>query len=89
MENNIWIDKMRDLNPDALWPTGFAAAITGIINDASGPPRFIIDEDKVVRILVDDHDMTTEEAWEYYGFNIEGAYMGENQPLYKGVSWDE
>ena len=89
MENNIWIERMRDLNKEALWPTGFAGAIIGITESKDGPRRFIIDGGAVVQILIDDHDMSADDAWEYYGYNIEGAHMGENEPVYRSKLWDE
>ena len=82
MENNIWIDKMSDLNPEALWPTGFSEAIIGISQVAEAPPRFVMDTQKIIQLLIDDHERDREDAIEYYYFNIEGAHMGESQPIY-------
>ena len=82
MENNVWINKMSDLNPEALWPTGFSGAIIGIAQDAGSPARFVMDVGKSIQILVDEHGMDQEDAIEYYYYNIEGAHMGESQPIY-------
>jgi hypothetical protein len=47
----------------------------------------VYDVDKILAILMERDGMTEEEALEYFDFNIEGAYMGEQTPHY--VFFDE
>jgi hypothetical protein len=39
-------------------------------------------EPKVIELLIKHDKMTPDEAMEYYQFNILGAYLGENTPVF-------
>jgi hypothetical protein len=43
--------------------------------------RFIYNEDKVIDILITKEEMSTEDAVEWYDYNIQGT-QGENYPIY-------
>lgn len=45
-------------------------------------PIVAYDVDKMLKIMVERDGMTYEEAMEYFGYNILGAWMGENTPVY-------
>ncbi len=63
---------------DVLIADGFDDAVIGI---EPMTMRVVYDIDKVIEILIEqgmDHD----EAIEYYEFNIVGAYVGEQTPLF-------
>ena len=47
--------------------------------------KIIYDAIKIIEALVEDDDMTEDEAVEYFEFNILGAYLGENTPIYVGT----
>ena len=52
--------------------------------------RVIYDADTIIETLIASGDFEDEEeAYDYYGFNIEGAYMGEHTPVFVSVqrSW--
>ena len=72
---------MRAINPGAVWPTGFADAIADIDTD-NDPPRFIMSTGRIIKILVDEHDMSVDEALDYYSYNIACAYLGPDSPVY-------
>lgn len=59
---------------------GFDTAIIGIdmYNE-----RLIYDKYKMVQVLL--QDMTEAEAIEYLAYNVWGAYVGENTPIYIDV----
>lgn len=38
--------------------------------------------EKIIDILVSRDGMTNDEAYEFFSFNIEGAYVGEDTPIY-------
>ena len=60
---------------------GFDEAIIGI--DLNSPkPRVIYDQYKIINTLRRDSSMTEEEAQEFFDYNIAGAYMGEQTPIY-------
>lgn len=44
--------------------------------------RLVYDVDKMRSILVDQEGMSFDEAMEYLDFNVLGAYVGEQTPLY-------
>jgi hypothetical protein len=80
-ENNKFIERMRAVNRDALWPTGFADAIIDLDTEHE-PPRFIMSTGKIVSILVNEHKMPVDDALEYYSYNIAGSYLGPSTPVY-------
>jgi hypothetical protein len=72
------LSKILEDYEDVLIADGFDDAVIGI---EPMTMRVVYDIDKVIEILMDqgmDHD----EAIEYYEFNIVGAYVGEQTPLF-------
>jgi hypothetical protein len=65
--------------PDLLTIDGFDEAILGVVERA-GLLAVCYDRNKIINILM--RDMNQEEAWEYYEYNILGAYMGDSTPVY-------
>ena len=66
---------------DLLFADGFDEAIIGIYNDSENHiPRVAYSISKVIEIL--SKDMSLSEALEYFNFNIEGAHMGPQTPIY-------
>ena len=62
-----------------LLADGFEDAFVGI-GRQFGKPMAIYNRSKCIEILMD--DMTFEEAEEYFSFNVEGAYVGEQTPIF-------
>jgi len=56
---------------------GFDDAIIGISGE-----KIVYSISKCIDILMTRDDMTYEEAEEYFVFNVEGAYMGEQTPIW-------
>jgi hypothetical protein len=72
------LSKILEDYEDVLIADGFDDAVIGI---EPLTMRVVYDIDKVIEILMGqgmDHD----EAIEYYEFNIVGAYVGEQTPLF-------
>ncbi len=62
---------------------GFDEAIIGMADDiATSGQRLIYDANKCIDILIKDHDMSELEAIEYFDYNVSGAYVGENTPIW-------
>ncbi len=57
---------------------GFDAAIVGTDQDGE---RLIYDANAVVQVLINE-GMDEEDAWDYFYYNIAGAYVGENTPVF-------
>ncbi len=68
-------------NPEALLADGFDEALIGVAQQFKNSVA-LYDTNKCIAILVDRDGMTEEEAIEYIDYNILGAYMGENAPIF-------
>jgi|TARA_A100001391_G_scaffold160299_1_gene118875 hypothetical protein len=62
---------------------GFDDAIIGF-TELWGKEGYIVvyDASKMFQTLMGRDGMTAEEATEYFEFNIQGAYVGEDTPIY-------
>ena len=59
---------------------GFESAFIGIVENGQGIPRACYDCSEVIEHLAT--AMSYEEAVEYYEFNVNGACMGDNSPMF-------
>lgn len=59
---------------------GLDDAFMGIGVGQDGIPKSVYDQDKIIEILM--KDMTEEEAWEYFSFNIEGLKFSNTEVIY-------
>lgn len=75
-------EEIEEINPDALLCDGFDEAIIGMAERINLGPVVAYDVDKMLDIMVERDGMTYEEAMEYFDYNILGAWMGENTPVY-------
>jgi len=82
---NTIIDQILELNPEALTADGYDRSIKGIGN-RDGKPVLLYSSDKCIQQLMEDNDWTYEDALDFFTFNTEPAYVGENTPLFE---WDE
>lgn len=62
-----------------LLADGFENAFIGI-GRQFGKPMAVYDRKKCIKILM--KDMPYEEAEEYFQFNVEGAWVGEQTPVF-------
>ena len=69
-------------NEEALLADGFEDAFLGMCEVFNRPPLATYDRDKCIEILVKRDGMTYEEAVEFFDFNVAGAWVGENTPIY-------
>ena len=68
-------------NGVALTADGLDDAIVGVGSRCGQPDLFVYDVEKVIEILVK-QGMAPEEAWEWFDYNIGGAWMGEGTPIW-------
>lgn len=78
---NEGIDRLSEINEDALCADGFDAAFMGVCYQFGRPPVAAYDLDKVLKILMKD-GMSREEAMEYWDYNMVGSGMGDNNCVY-------
>ena len=73
------IEQILESYPEENFTTadGFDSAIIGVEENSM---RVIYSVSKILNIL--EEEMSSEEALEYYYYNIEGAYVGEKTPIY-------
>lgn len=73
--------KVAELNEEALFADGFDEAIIGVAERFGMPPVAAYDYEKVIAALMKD-GMDRDGAEEYFDFNIGGAWMGDNTPVF-------
>jgi hypothetical protein len=61
---------------------GLDTAIIGIVEEFGNGPKILYSKNKIINILVERDSMTSDEAIEYYDFNILGLYAGEQNPVF-------
>lgn len=89
-------EEIAEINEEALLIEGFDSAIIGMAERINLGPVVAYDEEKIIDILIpqmeleDTEGMTEDEiesekeimAIEYFEYNIKGAWMGENSPVF-------
>jgi hypothetical protein len=73
-----WIDETFEV---IIYPSGFEDCIVGVGERFGGPPVAVLDVEKMFKKM-ESEGMTREEAIEYFEFNILGAHVGEENPVY-------
>ena len=84
-----------DFNAEALFADGFDQAILGMCEQFGKEPVVAYDREKCIQILMDDLAQSVGEgdgedegedlygmALEYFDFNVTGAYVGVNTPVF-------
>jgi hypothetical protein len=66
---------------DVLFADGFEEAFLGLGSRFTYQVA-VYDRRKCIKILIARDEMSPEDAEEYFGFNVEGAYMGEHTPIF-------
>lgn len=60
---------------------GFDAALVGVVSRPSMEPCVAYDHKRCLKLLVAQHNMSTEEAEEYFNFNVACTWVGEQTPF--------
>ena len=81
MDSKKLIEFMKDLNPEALKVDGFDDCICGIVHTFHGAV-FVYNVGAMISQMMW-QGMTEDDAYEYFDYNIIGAYMGEFTPVYQ------
>jgi hypothetical protein len=69
-------------NEEALLADGFEDAVIGVAQRCSCPALVVYDAERCVEILMNNGDMSYEDALEFFDFNTLGAWAGEGTPLF-------
>jgi len=65
-----------------LIANGLDEAVIGYIQRMNEPMVVVYDREKCIKIIKRDAKISTEEAEEFFEFNVAGAYVGELTPAY-------
>jgi hypothetical protein len=79
------LNEIIDWYPDEelLKADGFDDAVIGVAYDkVTGGFRLVYSISKCIKILIDRDKMTYEMAMEYFDFNVQDAYVGEQTPIW-------
>ena len=81
------LTKILDAFPEDgfLKADGFDEAVIGI--DTVGG-RLVYSFSKCIDILMKEHKMDYEEAVEYFDYNVSGAYVGDQTPIWVNDNFD-
>ena len=74
-------ERLAECDPDFLFAEGYDECIIGVALRAGQPDIIAYNIDAIIEELVK-QGMTTEEAIEFFEFNIVGAYVGERTPIF-------
>jgi|TARA_R100000152_G_C6767129_1_gene192268 hypothetical protein len=61
---------------------GFDNAIIGVARQFNQPEKLVYDYSKCVEILMSRDEMSKDDAVEFMEFNVVGAYVGEQTPIW-------
>ena len=61
---------------------GYDEAFVGVADRFGKVPVAVYSYEMCIQILMRDHEMTHEEALEFFEYNTIGAFIDENQPIY-------
>lgn len=80
-EDNINLESIYDKYPDEqfLILDDFDKAILGVDDSKM---VIVYSTKKILSIMMEDGEMTYEDAMEHFSYNIKGAYLGEKTPTY-------
>jgi len=75
-------EEIEEINPEALLCDGFDEAIIGMAERINLGPVVAYSVEKIIGTLMSRDEMSYEDAYEHYNFNIVGAWMGDNTPVF-------
>ena len=72
---------MKELEDnECLLATGYDAALIGITEGAN--PVAVYDTELCIKCLMEEEDMSEEDAVDFFYYNTVGGFVGEKTPLY-------
>lgn len=81
MERDLLVE-LADMYGDLLIADGFDEAIIGIGERGASPPIMCYDRDLCIKKIMDDDGCSYEDAVEHFEFNVVGAWVGEQTPIF-------
>ena len=81
-KTKLSVDEIAELNPEAMMADGFDDAILGMCVQFGAEPLVAYDYEKCLNILMEKDGLDRETAIDFMEFNIIGAYVGANTPVF-------
>ena len=81
-EENLILEQITEINPEAIVLDGLNNAITGIGYSKDLEPRLIYSISDIILTLMERDKMTQLEAIEFYDYNIADGYFGKHGPIF-------
>ena len=78
-------DFIAENYPDAMVADGFGDAIIGIVERAGSEAVVQYNKTECIRILMERDEMTEEDAYEHFYYNVIGSYVGEYTPCFAEI----
>ena len=75
-------EDVAEYNEEALICDGFDEAIIGVAERINLGPVAAYSVEKIIEMLMERDEMTYEDAYEYFSYNVIGAWMGEYTPVF-------
>lgn len=75
-------EEIAEINPEAILCDGFDDAIIGMAERINLGPVVAYSVEKIIEILMQRDEMEYEDARDYFSYNILGAWVGENTPIF-------
>lgn len=72
---------LESIGESALLADGFDEALIGFSQRMNEPMLAVYSYEKMVRVLMDNDDLSYDDAVEYLDFNVVGAWVGEQTPI--------
>ena len=79
-KQKLIFEQMVDMNPDAMRMDDYDDCVAGIAVGFKGS-CLIYDMRKIINKMKKD-GMTEDEAWEYFDYNVLGAWVGDYTPMF-------
>ena len=81
------LERISDINPEALYPTGMKDAVIGMVERFGMQPLVLLDRSKCIEIFMV-QGMDRDEAEEFFEVNTIGSWMGEGTPCFATIDRD-
>jgi len=78
-------DFLADEYPDVLTADGFDDAILGIVERYNTEPVVLYDKEKCLELLVAQGIEDSEDAMEYFYYNVIGSWVGDKTPCFATI----
>jgi hypothetical protein len=76
------VERLLEIEEDVVFADGFDAAIIGLGMQHTKKPVVVYDRNKCIEILMRRDHMSHEDAEEFFCFNTECAWVGDQTPMF-------